>query len=170
MEVNIYNPYLKVVDIRNRKGVITQVDIPPGTPICEFLGKVYTDKQLEELKDRIVIDNVLQIGPNQYLGPSGNADDYIAHSCDPNAIVSASGCRAILYSLHYIYAGSEITFDYSTTSTDNPDSWKMNCTCGSFNCRKVISGFYNLPKELQEDYKKRNVAALFIRVPIFLRK
>ena len=29
----------------------------------------------------------------------------------------------------------------------------MECKCGSFNCRKVISGFAHLSEELQKEYK-----------------
>lgn len=166
----MYDQYLQVVQINNRKGVITSVEIPAMTPICEFGGKVYTDKELDALSDKININNVLQVGPNLYLGPSGNVDDHIRHSCNPNCYVHTSGRRAILYSLYVIPADGEITFDYSSSSSDDLSSWAMKCTCGSPNCRKIISGFQHLDEKMQEHYKKNGVAALFIRAPIFMRK
>lgn len=166
----MFNQYLKALPIKNRIGVITSVDIPARIPICEFGGKCFTEEQLKELGDRVDINNVLQVGPNLYLGPSGGVDDHIAHSCNPNCFIHASGRRAILYSLYMIAKGSEITFDYSTTSTDDLDSWKMQCNCGSYNCRKVISGFYHLSPSLQEEYKNKGLTALFIKEKIFLNK
>lgn len=162
----MFTQYLKIALFKNRKGVITTVNIPANVPICEFYGQNYTDQELQNLKN-INIDDVLQVGPNVYLAPSGNIDDYIAHSCNPNCIVKANGFRAILYSLYAIQADNEITFDYSTTSTDDLNSWSMKCNCGSINCRKVISGFHLLSNNLQEEYKKKGIAALFIREPIF---
>jgi len=159
--------YLKRVNIGKRKGVVTTVKVSKRVPICEFLGKIYTDRDLNALNKP---NNVLQIGPNTYLGESGRLTDDIRHSCSPNCMIHVSGARAILYSLHLIQPGSELTYDYSATSTDTLDTWNMICNCGSFSCRKNISGFYNLPEELQEKYKKEGIAALFITSPIFARK
>jgi hypothetical protein len=164
----LYNQYLQTVFINNRKGVITNIDIPSDIPICEFNGTIYTDEQLKTMSD--IVDDVLQIGPNTFIGPSGNVTDHIRHSCNPNCIIKIAGYRAILYSLYVIKANSEISFDYSTSSTDDHNTWKLNCTCGSFNCRKIISGFYTLPVELQKEYKDKNIAAPFIKTPIFLKK
>jgi hypothetical protein len=161
---------LKYTKIKNRMGVITTVDIAPNTVICEFIGKLYTDKTLHELSKDVDVNVVLQIGPNVYIGPSGGVTDYIAHSCNPNCFIHAVSRRAFLYSLHFIRLNSEITFDYSSTSTDDLDSWRMECNCGANNCRGTISGFHLLDKNLQEEYKKKDIAALFIREPIFNRK
>lgn len=159
--------YLKSVNIGKRKGVITTVKISKRTPICEFLGKIYTDKEISSLRKP---DDVLQVGPNIYLGESGGLTDDIRHSCSPNCMIHVSGSRAILYSLYLIQPGTELTYDYSATSTDTLETWNMVCNCGSFLCRKNISGFYNLPEELQEKYKKEGIAAIFITSPIFARK
>lgn len=160
----MYDKYIKYIP---KKGVFTQTDIPANIPICEFKGSVYTDYQLLNQPNK---NDFLQIGPNTYLSPSGNVDDHIRHSCNPNCVIKPAGCRAILYSLHFIKADSEITFDYSTTSTDTLDSWSMKCNCGSYNCRKIISGFHLLNPELQKDYNNKKITALFIRNPIFNRK
>lgn len=163
----MYQQYLKVVTINGRKGVISQIKIQKNTPICEFRGEIYSSKELEGLRDKININDVLQITPSLYLGPSGNADDHIRHSCNPNCVVHASGRRAILYSLYLIMPNNEITFDYSTTSTDDLNTWQMECKCKDPNCRGIISGFYNLNKDLQDKYKTDEIAPLFIREPIF---
>jgi len=161
--------HLKLAQLKKRQGVITTVDIRPNTPICEFTGNLYTTDTLCELsaEDQNIST---QIGPNVYLSPSGTITDQINHSCNPNCMVHAVGRRAILYSLYFIRANTEITFDYSTTSNEDHSTWKMECNCGSFNCRKEISGFQLLDPKLQEEYKQKGVAALFIRIPIFNRK
>ena len=80
------------------------------------------------------------------------------------------GKRAFLYSLYVIKANSELTFDYSTSSTDTYDTWKMNCKCCYIKCRKVISGFDYLSDEIKEKYKEKNMIPLFINDPRFSRR
>jgi hypothetical protein len=72
--------------------------------------------------------------------------------------------------MYVIRAGSEITFDYSTSSTDTLDKWQMNCNCGAVNCRKVISGLQYLDESLKEEYKKKGMIPLFLTHPIFLKR
>lgn len=163
----MYIDFLKRVPIGKRKGVITTTTILADSPVCEIKGNlVYFDK-LNELEKP---ENALQIGPDTYLSPSGEVTDYIWHSCNPNCIAYTLGKRCILYSLHLITPGTEITFDYSTTSSEDTSTWLMKCKCGSFNCRKEISGFPTLDPNLQEKYKKHKMAALFLRENIFQRK
>jgi hypothetical protein len=111
------------------------------------------------------------VGPNTFIGPSGkNVPEYLNHSCDPNSYVHVVGNRAILYSLYVIPADAEITFDYSLTSTDTHDIWKMECHCGSYKCRKLISGFRYLEPSLQEEYKKKQLVPLYIMEPTMIQK
>lgn len=165
----MFNKYLEKTTINKRKGVITKVKIPKRVPICEIRGPIYTEEQIDTFTtDKTA--NCLQIGPNLYIGPNGSLTDSIRHSCSPNCVLHISGTRAILYSLYVIKPGAELTYDYSSSSTDTYETWNMNCTCGSYTCRKNISGFFTLPTQLQEEYKQKEIAALFIRVPIFTRK
>jgi len=165
----MFDKYLEKTTINKRKGVITKVKIPKRVPICEIRGTIYTEDQVDDLHiDKAV--KCLQIGHNLYIGPSGSLTDSIRHCCSPNCVLHISGARAILYSLYVIQPGTELTYDYSSSSTDTYETWNMKCTCGSYTCRKIISGFYTLPSNLQEEYKKNEIAALFIRVPIFTPK
>jgi hypothetical protein len=159
--------YLKRVTIDNRKGVITTGEIGANIPICEFQGKIITFKELPSLEKP---EDALQIGPNIYISPSNYIANYIRHSCTPNCIIHVVGIRAIVYSMYVIRKDSEITFDYSASSTETPDTWDMLCNCGSSNCRKNISGFYNLDKNKQDEYNKKGISALFINSPIFQKK
>ncbi len=153
----MYKNHLKVQNTPKGLGVFTEVNIPANSPILEFTGDYYNDSNLPTDQDMI-----LQIGPNFYMGPSGDTDDIINHSCDPNCFLFLVGKRVILYSLYKIMSGTELTYDYSLSSTDTPDEWSMKCNCGSFKCRKNISGFQGLQEDLKKDYLKKGIVPLFI--------
>lgn len=140
---------LKIIDTKNGKGIIALSDIPANTVIFEFKGDKFT-------RESLVHDSpyILQIGNNKFLGPSGDKDDYVNHSCNPNCGLHIVGPRAFLISLHKIIKDTEVTFDYSTTSNDTLDEWKMECNCSDYNCRKLISGYQYLHKDIKARYEK----------------
>jgi len=162
----MYNQYLEVKPSKSGFGVFTKIDIPANVPVMEFTGDKIP-------KDKLNIDpsQYLQVGAERFIGPSGALDDNINHSCDPNCLVHVVGNRAILYSMHVLTKGMELTFDYSTTSTDTLDNWKMDCKCGSYICRKVISGYQYLSDELKAKYIAKDMVPMFITNPsMFQRK
>lgn len=163
----MYSQYLKVQPCKTGYGIFTTTKIPAGVPIMEFQGNICTE-------DKLPPDNsiFLQIGPGRFLAPSGSLTgvDFINHSCDPNCTINVVGNRAILYSLYVITPGMQLTFDYSTTSTDTLDSWKMQCSCGSPKCRQIISGHQYLSEEKQEEYKKNGLIPIFITNPKLFNK
>ena len=134
-------------------GIFAKSDIVKGSVIFEFIGEVI-DRSKVPNPLTPENDHYLQIGKDTYIGPSGNLDQMINHSCNPNAAVYIVGHRAFVKSLCLITAGSEITFDYSTTSSDTPEEWKLDCLCGSFNCRKTISGYHSLDEATKTKYKE----------------
>ena len=161
----MYSQYLKVQPCKLDEGVFTSVPIPAHSMIMEMMGRVVVEKD-------IPIDKgiYLQVGPNTFLAPSGGIDDHINHSCDPNCKMHVVGNRAFLYSLYMIPVGNELTFDYSLSSTDTYDTWKMECKCGSNKCRKVISGVGHLSMEQFEDYKNKGMLPLYITEPGMIQK
>lgn len=162
----MYLQYLKVKPCKTGLGVFTNVQIPANVPILEVRGNIYLEKDLPDPNH----PTLLQVGPNTFIGPSGGVDDSINHSCNPNCMMHVVGNRAILYSLYVIPAGSELTFDYSTTATDSYEKWSMTCLCGQVNCRKVISGFQNLDPELQQSLIKKGLVPLYITNPNMIQK
>lgn len=154
-----YKSQLEVRPSKIGKGLFCKVDIPANTTIFEIEGNL-----LDLYKDD-VIDYDIQISMNYFIrSATGN---YINHSCDPNVSLYAVGKRAFFNSIYLIKAGTELVYDYSTSSTEPLEDWKMNCLCGSPKCRKVISGYQYLSDELKADYEKRNITALFIKMNIF---
>ena len=157
----MYHQYLKVKASKNSQGVFTTIQIPAGVPILEIRGPIYVEKDLPDPND----PTILQVGTNTFIGISGGLDDHLNHSCNPNCMMHVAGNRAILYSLYVIPVGAELTFDYSTTSTDTHEKWKMDCQCGQNNCRKVISGFQYLDPALQKKLIGKGMVPLYITQP-----
>ena len=145
----MYNNYLIKEQSRNGLGVFSTVEIPAMTPIIEFRGDVFKRESIKHSDSQIT-----QISHDLFRGPSGDIDDYINHSCSPNCVLYIIANRAIVYSLYVIPVKTELTIDYSIGSTDTLDKWKMNCNCGSANCRKIISGFQYLDESIKKRYEE----------------
>lgn len=161
----MYNSYLKIGDGKIGKGIFTTIEIPANVPIAEANGPTHQYSKVP------TDPNLLQVGVDIFMASSGNMlPDYINHSCDPNCRFHMMGNRAILYSLYVIPAKAELTFDYSTTSTDTHETWQMPCACGSNKCRKTISGYQYLSPELQEEYKGKGMIPLFITTQMFQKR
>lgn len=159
----MYNEHLKIQPAKkNGNGVFTLIAIPADVPILEIKGDFFSSK------DNIGQDH-LQVGIDKFIGPTGGIDDHINHSCNPNCVLHIAGNRAMLYSLHAIRENSEITFDYSVSSTDTHDTWKMECKCGEFNCRKIISGYNYLPPDLRSKYEGVGMTPQFMINKIFIK-
>jgi hypothetical protein len=140
--------------------IFSKADLPKDTIILEFHGPIITDNVFPvSLPDRY---HYLQIDREIFIGPSGDVDDYISHSCNPNCGVSIVGHRAFLKSIMQIKRGTEITFDYATTANDDKEAWQMECSCGDFNCRKIVSGFQYLDDKTQERYMALGIVPSYL--------
>lgn len=159
----MYKQYLISKPSKIGTGTFTKVDIKANMPIMEISGELHTKETMPQPHHPAW----LQISNQWFIGPSGSVDDYINHSCEPNCYMHIVGKRAFLYSLHFIPAGTELTFDYSTTCTSSPDDWAMKCLCGTFKCRKYITGFDFLPETLKNEYIKKGMVPMFIIDPRF---
>lgn len=122
------------ISTQHGKGVFAASTIAAGEEILTFTGPVMQRGQFKP------DDYHLQIGDNLYLGASGKADDYVNHSCNPNA---GFGKGLTLVALRGIARGEEITWDYST-AIDEEDFDGFACQCGATNCRSVVVSFRQL--------------------------
>lgn len=134
----------------NGQGVFALEKINKDERIILFKGKILKSGGLP-FPYNSVEDKYVQVGPNDYMGPSGGADDLFNHSCDPNSGLKF-GRKIALYAIRDILPGEEITWDYSTTMDEK--DWEMKCCCGAKICRKTIKDFRLLPKHLKNKYKK----------------
>lgn len=152
--------YLYSNKSRNGVGVFSRIDIEINKPIIEL------HINSEGSNDPGLLT---EVGNKVYAGPTGSIVDLFNHSCNPNVRLNVVGSRAIYYSIKYIRKNTELVWDYSTTSTDNIDEWSMVCNCGSFNCRKIITGWESLPENIKNEYKLKGILPMFITHPIFNR-
>ncbi len=136
------------------RGAFTDMDITAGALIIRFKGPLlrYADTSADTL--------ALQIGPDLYIGASGEADDCVNHSCEPNAAVRIDGTRAELFAIRDISAGEEILFDYSTILDE--DDFTMTCLCGAPSCRKTIGDGKYLPEDIWQRYLARGMLPEYV--------
>lgn len=139
-------------------GAFANQDIKKGQNIYFLQGELCT---LDEILKRV---DAGEEEPSDPLGVDDEAyldlEEFsrtINHSCNPNSYIKGQN---ELVALKDIAAGTEITYDYSTTMDDNEEKivnmghelWTCPCHCGSKNCREVIHQFKTLPKQQQEYY------------------
>ena len=145
---------VKIIDGQG-KGVFTIRSFKQNEKVLIFSGK-YT--RFSEIKD---FTHYFQISPDTYLSPSGNFDDYVNHSCEPNCGVYFVNEEIILKTIRKIEAGEQLSFDYGTIMFNEPTRFK--CACGSVNCRKNIGNFYSMEVETQDSYLSRNMVPLLTK-------
>src|SRR4051794_22216368 len=121
---------LIVRETEHGRGVFAGKPIPAGAHLIRFTGPLLSYAQTSPQT------YALQVGPDVYIGASGGPDDFINHSCEPNAGFRIEGTAADLHAIRDIAAGEEILFDYSTTLDE--DDFEMECWCGAAGCRRRI--------------------------------
>ncbi len=144
---------------KNGKAVFARKNFQQGECILVFKGKYFKKEQLPKPYETVA-DHYVQIGKNRYMGPSGGFDDFVNHSCNPNAGLRFQGKNIFLVAIKKIHREEEITWDYTTTIDE--DEWEMECSCGRKNCRKRIHDFKYLPKKIQERYVRLNIVPQYI--------
>jgi SET domain-containing protein len=141
------------------RGIFACAEVQQGEEILEFSGPLVSRAELPSPYP-VDQDYYLQVGTDQFLGPSGGVDDLINHSCDPNAgvVVSSNGTKLI--AIRRIRAGEEIRFDYSTTMDNFP--CELNCFCRFAICRGRIRDFLLLPAHVQQRYVSLGIVPDYI--------
>lgn len=142
------------------KAVFAVEGFAAGERITAFSGKRLPADRLPRRLSGMA-DRFVQVARDAYLGPSGGVDDLINHSCAPNAGVRFEAAGPVLIAIRAIAAGEEISWDYSTTLSD--DGWTMACACGAPTCRGTVAAFHTLPDERQHWYLARNLVAPYLR-------
>lgn len=121
------------------KGVFARTAIAAGELVLVFSGSRLHRAQVD------FEDYHLQVDEDFYIGPSGAADDYVNHSCQPNCGFQ-NGLN--LVALRAIAADEELTWDYST-AIDEADYPGFACSCGASLCRNEVRSFRDLSPEAQ---------------------
>jgi len=140
-------------------------DYYQGLDDCRPGKKLMTWAQIEERwQDKRERDHFVaysyQVGEDLFLIPLREDDlvitTYQNHSCDPNTWWADD---YTLVARRVIYAGEEVTFDYSTSeSLENPEM--PECYCGAAVCRKKLDPEDYLKPELISTYGPHFVSYL----------
>jgi hypothetical protein len=132
-------------------GVFAVNAIAAGQCIFEFGGAVFDRAAVVAQAAVGGHDDFLQIDDDRFLGQSATADDFLNHSCSPNAWVKIERGRVRLMALADVAAGEEIVFDYGLTQVAFP--FRFACLCGSPECRGEIGNYDEIPAPVFERYR-----------------
>ena len=132
----------------NGKGIFAKENIKKGEIVFIKGGHILTR---DEIFSSGVINSYFPINDEYFLGATNKDEEdqiklYQNHSCNPN--VGLHG-EITFIAMRDIEKDEELTVDYAFI--DNED-YSFECTCGSNNCRKTITGFDWKIKELQDKY------------------
>ncbi len=139
------NRKLEVRETKNLgRGVFAKENISKGEIIADWTGgKVYRAERCSDLPKDIA-DHAIQFSEHRWIDISDGC--YVNHSCSPNCGFNG---KFKLVAMKNIPQGEQITFDYDMSEDSD---WKMECRCGSKNCRKIIGSFKNLPEKFRTRY------------------
>jgi len=151
----------KLGDNHLGKAVFSNRKFKIGDVITQFKGSIVSKNNLPLNPLVGENDRYMQISEDMFLGPSFEMDDYINHSCDPNAGVLFKKFGVILIAIKPIKIGDEITWDYSTTIYN--DSWQMTCACKTSSCRSIVKEFKELPSEIKNKYISLGIVPDYIK-------
>lgn len=132
----------------NGKGIFAKENIKKGEIVFIKGGHILTR---DEIFSTGVINSYFPISNEYFLGATNKDEEdqiklYQNHSCNPN--VGLHG-EITFIAMRDIEKDEELTVDYAFI--DNED-YSFECTCGSNDCRKTITGFDWKIKELQDKY------------------
>jgi hypothetical protein len=145
-------PKCVVVDVqKQRKGVVTESTIEPGTLVMQYKGK-YTLRHLVSAELSVPGVSLWKERPCPFLyyydkipgidlvvdaRHHGNIARFIRRSCSPNCelqhiLVNESDLVLALYSMQPISSGEEVTlpFDFQFSNCD----YQVECACGQRSC------------------------------------
>ena len=117
-------------------GVIAREPIPAGS-VLMAIAHVFVDRPGR---------HTIQIDARRHQAGTGEIDDYLNHSCDPNSALDFT--RLELVSLRKITPGEELSFNYLTSEWDMAAPFACQCgSCDRLGGRpgpRLIRGFRHL--------------------------
>ena len=129
-------------------GVFAARDLPAGTELIEYTGKLITIEQADELYDELYTGHTFLFTLNDGWIIDGNVNGndarWINHGCEPNCIPYLHAHprdprkdRVIIETLHDVEEGEELNYDYGISFAIRYSSrlkkiWA--CHCGAPSC------------------------------------
>ncbi|MGY4884804.1 MAG: SET domain-containing protein [Nanobdellota archaeon] len=149
MKITKSNVYYTVRNSRvHGKGVFARKDIPKGTSIIEYVGKIVSSKEGEKIYEEQLKKSretgsgavyIFQLNRKQDIDGNvpWNPARFINHSCEPNCKYKIIDNHIWIISLRDIKKGEELSYDYGY---DLEDYHEHPCKCSSKNCIGYIIG------------------------------
>jgi uncharacterized protein len=133
------------------KGLFAKQAIAAGEVVAVKGGHILTQQEWAALEPQLGSAEI-QISEELFIAPTEEEQQegcmlYTNHSCDPNIAIQG---QIVFVAMRDIVPGEELTHDWATT--DDLD-YVMECTCGSLNCRRTVTGKDWMKPEMQEKYK-----------------
>ncbi|MFZ1664598.1 MAG: SET domain-containing protein-lysine N-methyltransferase [Flavobacteriales bacterium] len=129
-------------------GVFAARDLPEGTELIEYTGRLITTEQADEQYDEIYTGHTFLFALNDDWIIDGNVDGndarWINHGCEPNCIPylhahprDRNKDRVIIETLRDVEEGEELNYDYGICF-DVPYTARLKkiwaCRCGAPSC------------------------------------
>ncbi|MCB1175814.1 MAG: SET domain-containing protein [Leptospiraceae bacterium] len=140
-------------------GLYSTQDLAPGEVLYDegqVLRKYYTRQEILHQPDSghfqtfsYVIDtNTYFSGDRSVI--EHDITNFMNHACDPNAWFDQDNR---MRARRFIPAGSEVTCDYATFETEISFHRGLQCSCGSDQCRGLLTGREYRDRHFQERYQ-----------------
>lgn len=165
---HFFNPYIKVKKSGiHSKGVFAKKDIPKGTQIIEYIGKIITPEESEKIYEKMFANHLknpnkasvytFNIDENRDLngGVWWNLAKYMNHCCSPNCESQMEDNGQIfVYAIRDIKKGEELVYNYGYDAEHYKDHL---CRCNSKNCvgHIVAQDQWDKLKKLKEKEAKK---------------
>ena len=137
---------------KSGKGLFVIEDINKDELIADYtggFGECVDGKKADELFKK-GWDHMIQVDDDLFFAAIKEGDfedaDFINHSCNPNCGIKD---KLKIVAMKNIKIGEEITVDYAMMESSD---YSFKCSCGSENCREVVTGNDWKIKELQNKY------------------
>jgi SET domain-containing protein len=109
-------------------GLFAAKDIPKGTCVIEYVGRVISKEEEYTSRSRYLFE----VNKNKTLDGTtrGNTARYINHSCRPNCETTIYKGRVFIFTTRKIRKGEELAYDYGKEYF-NEYFKKTGCKCAS---------------------------------------
>ena len=129
---------IKKSNIDNKgRGLYATTDIKEGTKIIDYLGKIITNKQVDESNKYDNKKPIYLFTLNKKFSLDGdfpfNKAGLINHSCNPNSQYDGKGLKIWITAIRNIKKGEEFTCDYGF-GFEKEDYKQFKCKCNAKNC------------------------------------
>ena len=129
---------IKVITSKKKgKGVFANKDIPAGTVIADYLGRVTRpgeeDENAEPFYAFYYNDSAEIVADPGKIGMQ-----LVNHSCAPTCDTYPYQGHMLLFASRHIFKGEELTFQYFLEPSDSPLQRPRPCHCGSNLCHGTM--------------------------------